>query len=206
MPDMFFLFVFFLCASVGLTSILVEGRIFDSLRNSFRERAEKIQRKRGRGKTLGWTFSEWGDQVLNCYQCCGFWCGVLCCLLLFPLPFWPYTQGVEAHLPGLTVSTEKGFSLLIPLRSLIFLGCCGCASSLFSVLFMYFTDLSRSVADYCDYRRSQASRASAEDVPNLENTGAKNSPGTLEQIEPPPYVRDVRDEPPSPYGVDFNNI
>ncbi|HBT75891.1 MAG TPA: hypothetical protein DEB39_02980 [Planctomycetaceae bacterium] len=115
-------FLLFCAASVGLTSILVDGKLFQGMRNSFRAQAEKVRRKRERGKSAGWSFSEWVDNVLGCYQCCGFWSGILCGLLLMPLSF---SLGSLAVLLG-----------------------CGWAASLLAVLFVMVLDTSRSAIDY----------------------------------------------------------
>jgi hypothetical protein len=49
------MFLLWLLGTIGLTAMLVDGKIFQPLRNK---------------TTL------WG--MLTCYQCCGFWSGLLC--------------------------------------------------------------------------------------------------------------------------------
>lgn len=52
------MFVLWFLATIGLTAMLVDGKIFQPLRDK---------------TTL------WG--MLTCYQCAGFWSGLICCFL-----------------------------------------------------------------------------------------------------------------------------
>lgn len=72
-------FVLFCFASVGLTTILVHGTIFQSFRAALAERAARIRRRREK-KNLppSFTLIEFLHELIGCSQCCGFWCGLFC--------------------------------------------------------------------------------------------------------------------------------
>jgi len=56
--------IFHILASVGLTAILIDGKIF----NKPRELVSK--------------YIPFVHEIFTCYQCCGFWSGVVCIILL----------------------------------------------------------------------------------------------------------------------------
>ena len=68
--------IMFFLATIGLTNILVHGRIFDVL---------KVGNKTVRQwmKSMG-TFSE----VWDCYECTGFWAGLFCGFFFFWGEWW----------------------------------------------------------------------------------------------------------------------
>ena len=73
----------FAIASVGLTAILVDGKILAPLRGHLFERTRLIREKRERlNLKPRFTFSEFLEGILTCYQCCGFWSGLICGLFL----------------------------------------------------------------------------------------------------------------------------
>ena len=75
MPD----FLIFCMATVGLTAILVDGKIFlpfrERLENRVREQEERQQAKGGKMRR---TWSGFLLGIITCYQCCGFWSGLFC--------------------------------------------------------------------------------------------------------------------------------
>ena len=76
-------FILFCLASVGMTSIITQGRIFLPFRQFIGRRADKIHERREQvGKVPRWTFVEWFNDLINCAQCTGFWCGLFCGLFL----------------------------------------------------------------------------------------------------------------------------
>ncbi len=78
-----FEFLLFVVATVGLTAILVDGKIFAFFREKLFERARFLREKRERLKLRpNFTFTEFFEGILTCYQCCGFWSGLLCGLFL----------------------------------------------------------------------------------------------------------------------------
>jgi len=62
--------LFFALATIGLTNILVHGRIFDLI------------------KVFGFSVREWmhnwdwSKQLFECYECTGFWAGMICGYLI----------------------------------------------------------------------------------------------------------------------------
>jgi len=82
-------FLLFCIATVGMTSIITQGSIFLPLRQyvaywseKVRERREQWEQKSGKMSKRAWI--EWFDELINCAQCTGFWCGLFCGLILFP--------------------------------------------------------------------------------------------------------------------------
>jgi len=72
--------------SIGLTAILVDGKIFQPLREALEwnviaatKRFEKIK---NRPEVMPRTWSGFLLAILTCYQCCGFWSGLFCGLFL----------------------------------------------------------------------------------------------------------------------------
>lgn len=57
-------FLFFLICTVGMCHIIIDGNILEWFRNFIKNLAIKI------GKP------KWGE-VVECYMCCGTWCGFL---------------------------------------------------------------------------------------------------------------------------------
>lgn len=60
-------FLLFAIGSIGLTHILTDGMIFQSFRDKIAANY-KLQ---------------WLSKLIECYQCCGFWCGLFVGLLVF---------------------------------------------------------------------------------------------------------------------------
>lgn len=131
-------FLFFALASVGMTSILVDGAIFLPLREFLRHRVERIEHRREHGKKVGWNFSEFFYSILTCYQCCGFWCGVFCGFLCLNV--------LKHGDPYDLFAIDSSPILLAVLLALLFL--CGCTTSILSVLFAVLLDTSRTVMDF----------------------------------------------------------
>ena len=86
-------FLLFCIATVGMTSIIVQGVIFQPFRQSIGDWAERIRVRRERKAqersgvsppTLRRSLVEWFNELINCAQCTGFWCGLFCGLVLFP--------------------------------------------------------------------------------------------------------------------------
>ncbi|MDR1493515.1 MAG: DUF1360 domain-containing protein [Planctomycetaceae bacterium] len=74
-------FGIFCMAAVGLTAILVDGKIFQPLR----ERLEKNVRDYEERWNVNFkdlkpprTWSGFFFSIITCYQCCGFWSGLFC--------------------------------------------------------------------------------------------------------------------------------
>lgn len=56
--------IIFILSTIGMTHIIVDGSIFESFRNSIKDAAKFLKMPK-----LG--------SVVDCYLCCGTWCGFL---------------------------------------------------------------------------------------------------------------------------------
>ena len=95
--------ILLLLAGIGLTSIIVDGDFFAGWKLAFAEKTKKLEEKDGEGdptvkkrKKLYY--------LANCYQCSGFWVGVLLGVLLHPLDVSWYMRPVEWLVCGGAVS------------------------------------------------------------------------------------------------------
>jgi len=82
-------FLLFCMATVGMTSIITQGVIFQPFRQFFGDWAERvyerrIQQAQAANKVPRRSFIEWFNELINCAQCTGFWCGLFCGVLLLP--------------------------------------------------------------------------------------------------------------------------
>ena len=126
-----FEFLLFAIASIGLTAILVDGKVFASLRESLFDRARFLREKRERLKLKPkFTLMEFLEGILTCYQCCGFWSGLLCGLFLVT----SFSEiGVE----------ERRFAVL---HTFLMWFCCGAAGSLLAHIYYWCIELISSLA------------------------------------------------------------
>jgi len=127
-----FTFLLFAAASVGLTAILVDGKIFLPLRNRLSAQTRFLREKRERlNLKPTFAFSEFFEGILTCYQCCGFWSGLICGLL-------PVLTFSEIGIPG-------GKPLTI-LSTLLLWFSCGAAGSLFAHVYYWCIELISALA------------------------------------------------------------
>jgi len=93
-------FLLFCIATVGMTSIITQGVIFQPFRQFVGDWAERIHdrarnyREQGAqvaGKVPRQSFVEWFNELISCAQCTGFWCGLFCGLF-FLLPEFSATD------------------------------------------------------------------------------------------------------------------
>lgn len=68
--------IMFLLATIGMTNILVHGKIFDVLQIGSKSVREWM-------KTPAFT-----SELLDCYECTGFWAGLFCGTLFFWSDWW----------------------------------------------------------------------------------------------------------------------
>ena len=78
-------FLLFCIATVGMTSIITQGVIFQPFRQFVGDWAEKIRSHREQKAKVRRSFIEWFNELIHCAQCTGFWCGLFCGLF-FLLP------------------------------------------------------------------------------------------------------------------------
>ena len=81
-------FLLFCIATVGMTSIIVQGAIFAPFRQFIGGWAERVhhdreQKAQQANRIPQRSVIEWFDELINCGQCTGFWCGLFCGLFLF---------------------------------------------------------------------------------------------------------------------------
>lgn len=68
--------LFFALATIGLTNILVHGRILDLIHI-------------GSKSVRQWMHSaKWSQELFECYECTGFWAGLICGLMLVSHQWW----------------------------------------------------------------------------------------------------------------------
>lgn len=73
-------FYLYLLATIGLTNILVHGRILDMIKLFGKSVREWMH------------YFKWSEELFTCPECTGFWSGMICCLLLLTGD-WYYVVG-----------------------------------------------------------------------------------------------------------------
>ena len=135
-------FLLFCIAAVGMTLIITRGNIFAPLRLFISGWSEQIrQRREQRAANTGKSprcksCIEWLNDLINCDQCMGFWCGLFCGLLI-ALP-----------------SEGSTLTLCLPLtclQILFVLFCCGLGGS-------FLAPLSSNIVDMVFYYKMNALR------------------------------------------------
>lgn len=82
------LLILFMCASVGLTCIVVDSVIADPFRRFVNWGCISLLRKLNCQPSSPWYtqtarwFLEKPPEALDCHQCSGFWCGLICGYIL----------------------------------------------------------------------------------------------------------------------------
>ena len=133
-------FSLFCIATVGMTSIIVQGIIFLPFRQFVGGWAEGVHNHRAQkaqvtGRVLRRSLIEWFNELINCAQCTGFWCGLFCGLFLLSSDsYW--------------LTTFDG--RLIAHRLLMWF-CCGVGGS-------FLASLGCNVIDWVFYRKMNALR------------------------------------------------
>jgi hypothetical protein len=137
-----------------MTSIIVQGVIFQPFRQFVGDWAAKIQERQElkaqgadkipRRSVVAWfcePFIEWFDKLVNCAQCTGFWCGLFCGL---------FFVSSNCLTVGLVPPGWKGTGLPL-LHYLLMWFCCGLGGSFLSAL-------GCNVIDWVFYRKMNALR------------------------------------------------
>ena len=124
-------FLIFCMATVGLTAILVDGKIFAP----FRERLEK----RARSPKDRRTWSGFLLDILTCYQCCGFWSGLFCGLILTLSRFINVFETI--YLKTFYTTSGPSDETLHLLFALLFWLMCGLAGSFLATVYLMFVEL-----------------------------------------------------------------
>ena len=142
-------FLLFCIATVGMTSIIVQGVIFQPFRQFFGDWAEKIHiRREQAGKKNRRSLVEWFSELINCAQCTGFWCGLFCGIFLLTTGGYGLA-GFGIYLPGTTLQIDVSasvtynyltFDYVIMLNRLLMGFCCGVGGSFLASVGCNFID------------------------------------------------------------------
>lgn len=128
--------ILFCLAATGMTLIIVQGSIFEPLREILARKVEKLEQNR-KEKNLSrkFTILESIHKILHCLQCTGFWCGIFCgfFLLTSDVLMSGYTMQIT--------QTSANFNNWLPLfnnikivRWIMLLFCCGLTGSFLAPL------------------------------------------------------------------------
>ena len=158
-------FFLYCIATVGITSIIIHGNILAPFRQMIGDWAEKVRERRelkmqATGKLPRRRFVEWLNELINCAQCTGFWCGLFCGMILVPP-----VEFVVAHSNDLSV-----------LYSFFRLFCCGLGGS-------FLAPLGINLIDWIFYRKMNALRQLEEQDLTLTERRAALETNLLETQE-----------------------
>ena len=133
-------FLLFCIATVGMTSIIVQGVIFQPFRQFIGDWAEKIHTMKAgnaaqRSDRTRRSLVEWFNELINCAQCTGFWCGLFCGLFLLSSDAFWITEGDGRQ----------------AVNRLVMWFCCGLGGS-------FLSSLGCNVIDWVFYRKMNALR------------------------------------------------
>jgi len=124
-------------ATVGLTAILVDGKIFLPFRERLENRVrEQEERQQAKGRKTSRTWSGFLLGIITCYQCCGFWSGLFCGLF-FTISRWASNPFWDVAPQGST----RFIILLQLILSPFFLLLCGLAGSFLATVYLMLTEL-----------------------------------------------------------------
>ncbi|MDR1384990.1 MAG: DUF1360 domain-containing protein [Planctomycetaceae bacterium] len=158
-------FFLFCMATVGLTAILVDGKIFQP----FRERLEKNVRddeerwnSQFPEKKPPRTWSGFLFSIITCYQCCGFWSGLFCgfCLLLVITDYTLVYNGIR-------LGTDLQRLFHVPFFWLL----CGFAGSFLSTVYLMFVEWIFAKTELC--RRTNQEHPHNHEEEHLEEENVK---------------------------------
>jgi len=164
-------FLLFCIATVGMTSIIMHGSILAPFRHFLGNWAERIRERREQrsektGKVPQYrSCIEWFNDLINCAQCTGFWCGLFCGLFLVTSDtFW-----------GIYLFTFESWSYEFSrvVNRLLMLFCCGLGGSVLAPLGI-------NLIDWIFYRKMNALRQLEEQEITLAERRA-----ALEEGQPP---------------------
>ena len=104
-------FVLFLLAAIGMTHVVVDGSVADPFRRFMKwitskllQWIEPLAEDQWYTKTLQW-FAKIPGEVVDCHQCAGFWCGMICGYILIIGEFWPVVMcGFANSIAALTTA------------------------------------------------------------------------------------------------------
>jgi hypothetical protein len=128
----------FCFAVTGMTLILVQGVIFEPLRNFLASKVESIERERAEENSpRRFTIVEFLHKVIQCPQCAGFWCGIFCGLFVLTSDVFYSLTLYSSFYSSTVLSNEPvtiSLRLLACLHCVMLLFCCGAAGSFLAPL------------------------------------------------------------------------
>jgi len=143
-------FLLFCIATAGMTSIIIHGNILAPFRQFIGNWAENIRLRREQkiektGKVPPCrSCVEWFNDLINCAQCTGFWCGLFCGLfLIVPTGFY---NAINV-LPDLQAAIIRGHTYYY----FFWWFCCGLGGS-------FLAPLGINLVDWIFYRKMNALR------------------------------------------------
>ena len=124
-------FLIFCMATVGLTAILVDGKIFAPFREWLEKRARSPKDRR--------TWCGFLLDILTCYQCCGFWSGLFCGVFLTVSRFINIFEVI--YLKTLYTTSGQSDETLHLLFAPLFWLMCGLVGSFLATVYLVFVEL-----------------------------------------------------------------
>jgi hypothetical protein len=111
-------FLLFCIATVGMTSIITQGSIFQPFRQYIGILAEDArvywEKKAKPDSVPRRSFVEWFNELINCAQCTGFWCGLFCGVFLVAANWKGVPPGLEGT--GIPLTNYIFFVVLLRFR------------------------------------------------------------------------------------------
>ena len=189
-------FLIFCMATVGLTAILVDGKIFAPFREGLERRVLAQEERReasiargGKGAlrpaTRRRTWSGFLLDILTCYQCCGFWSGLFCGVFLtfsrfvFAPPFY-VLNGAKPMLEIIEVEKAE-YLLFAPVIWLM----CGLAGSFLALVWRMFVELIFEKTMLCRRSNPEAPQEVFSNEESPEGFSSEESSEESENAESP---------------------
>ena len=146
-------FLLFCIATVGMTSIITQGVIFQPFRQFIGNWAERVHTRREQAGKVRRSLIEWFNELINCAQCTGFWCGLFCGLFLVTSDhFMLASPSNNMWFDGLWTQFKQVYLHKMPgWNRLLMWFCCGLGGSFLSAL-------GCNLIDWIFYRKMNALR------------------------------------------------
>jgi len=150
-------FFLFCIAVVGMTSIIVQGVIFLPFRQFIGDWAERVrihreQKAQAEKRVPRRSLIEWFNEMINCAQCAGFWCGLFCGLFLLTSDKFLLNPNPQVWYDSLWRQFEDIYlDNLLGWNRLLMLFCCGLGGS-------FLASLGCNLVDWVFYHKMTALR------------------------------------------------
>jgi hypothetical protein len=149
-------FLIFCIATVGMTSIITQGVIFQPFRQFIGDWADQAatlreQKAQATGKLPRRQLIEWFSELINCAQCTGFWCGLFCGLFLVSSEPFLLHSNPNVWFDSSWTQFRLVYNNLSGWNRLLLWFCCGLGGSFLSAL-------GCNLIDWVFYRKMNALR------------------------------------------------